>query len=83
MVLRNICFEREIVVEAMDEEQAKIEAKAIASNLVFNYRYPTEYDVITVREAQPNQMTTEETLSRCPAALGRTPHGSTQPDPTR
>ena len=61
-ILRTVSFEREIVVEAPDEELAKAIAKRMAPDLVFKTKYPTEHDPLTVRKVPETHPTTEETL---------------------
>jgi hypothetical protein len=65
-MLRTVCFEREIVVEAPDEERAKAIAKQMAPDLVFDKKYPTEHEALMVAKAQRNLPTTKESLSPDP-----------------
>lgn len=61
-IMRTFAFEREIVVEAPDAEQAKAMARKMAPDLVFKHRFPTEHEPLAVRKVPDTHPTTEEVL---------------------
>ena len=65
-ILRTVCFEREVVVEAADEEHAKAIARQMAPNLVFDRKYPTEHEAMTAFKVPQDHPTTKELLDPSP-----------------